>query len=192
MNDCHVEARGLWCNYKLSDHEELPQETKPHLHYLPQCFEFQNKILFSCQYRDQTTTLHTTILLNIHSPDILQFPPFITGRHGCKETFCSNYLQLSFSSIRQEPSQPCKLKEIISRVHYECPAINTTQRAFAIWIIFIKVNGGTGQHSYNWFPVQETDLTSGHFQCPCYVKCWETFPQVSLYHLQYSTSLTQH
>ena len=42
-----------------------------------------------------------------------QFPPLITGRHGCKETFCSNYLQLSFSSIRQEPTRPCKLEEMI-------------------------------------------------------------------------------
>ena len=36
---------------------------------------------------------------------------------------------------------------------------------------------------------KETDLTSGHFQCPCYVKCWETFPQFSFYHLQFTIFL---
>ena len=118
---------------------------------------FLNVLNFKIKYffllNTETRPLLYIPLLNIHSPYI-QFPPFITGRHGCKETFCSNYLQLSFSSIRQEPSRPCKLKEIISRLYYVCPAptihsVFLEKRAFTIWIIFIKssgnqLNGGPG------------------------------------------------
>ena len=128
-----------------------------------------------------------------------QFPPLITGRHGCKETFCSNYLQLSFSSIRQEPTRPCKLEEMIP--HH---GIIMSWSFYPIFCLasfcdmnhFYKVPGhpivagGTWQQSQTDFQlagVAETDLTSGHLLCPRDVKWWETFPQVSLYNWQYST-----
>ena len=89
---------------------------------------FLNVLNFKIKYfflvNTETRSLLYIPLLNIHSPDI-QFPPFITGRHGCKETFCSNYLQLSFSSIRQEPIQPCKLEEILRLNYASCVLLFT-------------------------------------------------------------------